>query len=57
VKTIKELCSSGNGWNSNFTLIHIIDIFKGSTNQKIKAHSEFLNIFNYKVKKNTFFIL
>ncbi|KAL5239921.1 hypothetical protein ACI65C_007331 [Semiaphis heraclei] len=40
VKTIKELCGSGSGsWNNNFTLIHIIDIFKGSSNQKIKSHN------------------
>ncbi|XP_022183329.1 Bloom syndrome protein homolog [Myzus persicae] len=40
VKTIKELCGSGGGsWNNNFTLIHIIDIFKGSSNQKIKSHN------------------
>lgn len=45
MKTIKELCGSGNNWNSNFTLIHIIDIFKGSSNQKIKTHSKFTLIF------------
>ncbi|XP_025200785.1 Bloom syndrome protein homolog isoform X2 [Melanaphis sacchari] len=40
VKTIKELCGSGGGsWNNNFTLIHIIDIFKGSSNQKIKLNN------------------
>ncbi|XP_026809821.1 Bloom syndrome protein homolog [Rhopalosiphum maidis] len=40
VKTVKELCGSGGGsWNNNFTLIHIIDIFKGSSNQKIKSNN------------------
>lgn len=39
VRTIAELCSSGSRWNNNFTLIHIIDVFKGSTNQKIKLNS------------------
>ncbi|XP_050434799.1 recQ-like DNA helicase Blm isoform X2 [Adelges cooleyi] len=40
VKTVKELCSSGsNSWQNNFTLLYIIDIFKGSTNQKIKSHN------------------
>lgn len=39
VKTINELCGSGR-WNNNFTLIHIIDIFKGSVNQKIKLNSK-----------------
>ncbi|XP_025411035.1 Bloom syndrome protein homolog isoform X1 [Sipha flava] len=39
VKTIKELCNSSSNWNNNFTLIHLIDIFKGSTNQKIKTNN------------------
>lgn len=41
VKTIKELSGSGSSWNNNFTLIHMIDIFKGSSNQKIKSNSKF----------------
>lgn len=44
VKTISELCGSTNRWNCNFTLIHIIDIFKGSVNQKIKLNSKLFNI-------------
>ncbi|XP_050543933.1 recQ-like DNA helicase Blm [Daktulosphaira vitifoliae] len=39
IKTVKEICSpSTNSWQNNYTILHIIDIFRGSNLQKIKSN-------------------
>lgn len=40
VSTIKKVCgdTSNSSWASNFTYIHIIDVFKGSNSKKIVQH-------------------
>ena len=51
VKCVQQICGKiGSRWSSNFTLLHVVDIFKGSEIKKIKEFgkmffSELITIF------------
>lgn len=36
VKSVKQICGKIGSWCNNFTLLHMVDIFKGSDIKKIK---------------------
>jgi bloom syndrome protein len=36
VKSVKQICGKIGSWINNFTLLHMVDIFKGSDIKKIK---------------------
>jgi len=43
VKCVKQICGKiGSHWTNNFTLLHMVDIFKGSDNKKIKESGKML---------------
>jgi hypothetical protein len=41
VKCVQQICGKiGSRWSNNFTLLHVVDIFKGSDIKKIKEYGK-----------------
>lgn len=38
VKAVQEMCGTNNNLKNNFTLTHLVDIFKGNKTQKVILH-------------------
>jgi bloom syndrome protein len=46
VKCVKQICGTiGSRWSNNFTLLHMVDIFKGSDIKKIKEAGKIMLVF------------
>jgi bloom syndrome protein len=49
VKSVKQICGKIGSRSNNFTLLHMVDIFKGSDIKKIKESGKMvvLELFNH----------